>query len=54
MRTLRHLGTLLAQLWTFAWKEKVWWMLPMVLGLLALGALVVGGQAVTPFLYALF
>ncbi|MFH1462802.1 MAG: DUF5989 family protein [Pseudomonadota bacterium] len=54
MRFLRHLLRLVRDLFAFAWQEKVWWMVPMVLGLLGLALLVVGTQAATPLLYALF
>jgi hypothetical protein len=54
MRWLRHLLRLIAELWAFAWQEKVWWMLPLVLCLLGIAAVVVVGQASAPFLYALF
>ena len=54
MRLLRHLGLLIRDLFAFAWQEKVWWMVPLVLGLLGLALLVAGTQAATPLLYALF
>lgn len=40
----------------FLWREKLWWMIPMVLVLLAAGLLVVVAQssAVAPFIYTLF
>jgi hypothetical protein len=54
MRFLRHLLRLVRELFGFAWQEKVWWMVPLVLGLLGLAILVAGTQAATPLLYALF
>lgn len=54
MRFLRHLLLLLRELLAFARQERVYWMVPLVLVLLAIAALVVTSQAATPFLYALF
>ncbi len=44
------------QLGRFLWREKLWWMIPMVLVLVAAGLLVVIAQssAVAPFIYTLF
>ena len=54
MRFLRHLFRLLGELWGFAWKEKAWWIVPIVIVLLALTVFVVAGSIVAPFLYPLF
>ena len=51
MRFLRHLGKLLREFFGFAWQNKVWWIVPMVLVLLALGLLIVSSQTVAPFIY---
>jgi hypothetical protein len=47
---------LLIELWAFARKRKKYWLLPMILVLLALGALIMltQGSAIAPFIYALF
>ncbi len=44
------------ELLKFAWQEKKYWMIPMILVFLILGAMVVffESTAVVPFIYALF
>jgi hypothetical protein len=44
------------EFFVFLWRNKLWWMVPMVLIFLLLGFLVVFTQssAVVPFIYALF
>ena len=54
MRKLGHLSNLLSEVWAFAWQNKAWWLVPLVLVLLLLGLLIVSGQAVAPFIYTLF
>jgi len=54
MRFLKHLGRLLKEFGGFAWNNKAWWILPVVLVLLLLGVLIVAGQTVAPFIYTLF
>ncbi len=54
MRFLRHLFRLLGELWGFAWHEKAWWIIPIVIVLLVLTVLVVAGSVVAPFIYPLF
>lgn len=46
----------LKEFWDFLRVRKKWWLLPIVLFLLALGALIVfaEGSAVAPFIYTLF
>jgi hypothetical protein len=43
-------------LWNFMKERKKFWLLPLVVVLLAFGALVVlaGGSAISPFIYTLF
>jgi len=50
----RQLARLLSDVWQFAWHNKAWWLVPLVLVLLMIGALIVSGQAVAPFIYTLF
>lgn len=40
----------------FLWKERLWWMIPLVTILLLLGLLMIfaQGSALAPFMYALF
>jgi hypothetical protein len=54
MRFLTYLGRMIGELFSYAWRRKVWWMAPVVLALLLLAFLIVGGSAVAPFIYALF
>ncbi len=54
MFALRQLARLLSDVWSFAWHNKAWWLVPLVLVLLVIGALIVSGQAVAPFIYTLF
>lgn len=54
MRFFRHLGTLLKEIGEFAWHNKAWWIVPIVVILLLLGLLVIAGQSAAPFIYTLF
>lgn len=54
MRFLRHLGRLLKEFGMFAWHNKAWWIIPIVLVLLLLAAMIVVGQSAAPFIYTLF
>ena len=44
------------ELLAYLWRQKMWWMIPMVSVLLVLGLLIVFGSAsgVGPFIYTLF
>jgi len=45
----------LRELWDFIMENKKWWLVPIVLVLLALGALVtLGGSGLAPFIYTIF
>ena len=45
----------LGEVWDFTRANKKWWMAPLILVLLLLGALIaVGGTAAAPFIYTLF
>ncbi len=54
MRFIRHLFRLLQEVGEFAWENKIWWILPMVIVLLAMALLVFVGQSAPPFVYTLF
>ena len=54
MRFFRHLGILLKEFGQFAWHNKAWWIVPIVLVLLILALLIVTGGATAPFIYTLF
>lgn len=44
------------ELLSFFWKEKMWWLIPMIVVLILLGVLMLfaQGSAVAPFIYTLF
>ncbi len=44
------------ELLSFLWQRKLWWLIPMVVTLLAVGGLLVTAQssALGPFIYTLF
>lgn len=50
-----RLGTV-AELLSFLWKQKLWWLIPMVVVFLIIGALVifVGSSPLAPIIYPLF
>ncbi len=50
----KHLKKLLKEFAGFAWENKVWWIVPMVLVLLLLALLIVTSQTAAPFIYTLF
>ena len=54
MRFLRHFGGLLVEFFVFAWHNKAWWIIPIILVLLLLAALLFMGQSAAPFIYTLF
>ena len=47
---------IVGELFAFLWEQKLWWMIPMVVMLLALGGLLLLAQspAIAPFIYTLF
>ena len=46
---------LLTEMWQFLGENKKWWLAPIVISVLGLGALVLlGGTAAAPFIYTLF
>ncbi len=56
LRDARGPGLGLAgELWAFLWSTKKWWLVPVLLALLLLGALAAVSTSVyAPFLYTLF
>ena len=50
------MGELVMELWAFMKERKKFWLLPILVVLLSLGALIVltQGSAVAPFIYTLF
>ena len=51
MRALKNLARLLRELWAFAGEHKAWWIVPIVVLLLLIGAFVVGVSSISPFIY---
>lgn len=53
---LRTRVGIVSELLSFLWQQKMWWLIPMVLVLLAFGGLMVTAQssALGPFIYTLF
>ena len=49
-------SSLMSQVWGYAKVRKKWWLLPIVLMLLAVGALLIfaQGSALAPFIYTIF
>jgi hypothetical protein len=46
---------LLSEFWLFLRENKKWWLLPMIVVLLMMGALVMlSGTAMAPFIYTIF
>lgn len=54
-RTKMKFG-IFGEFFEFLWKERLWWMIPMVLVLLVFGLLIVFAQSspIAPFIYTLF
>ncbi len=49
-------SSLLSELWAFMRERKKWWLLPLVLAMLAVGVLIAfaQGSALAPFIYTIF
>jgi len=54
MKILKYLGVLLKEFGEFAWHNKAWWIVPVVLILLLLSVLIFAGSSAAPFIYTLF
>ncbi len=54
MRLVRHLLLLLKEFGLFAWHNKAWWIIPLILMLLLLSAFIFAGQSMAPYIYTLF
>jgi hypothetical protein len=48
--------SILKELWGFLKERKKWWLMPIIIFLVVLGALIVlaEGSAIAPFIYVLF
>ena len=56
LKNLKGRFSIVGELLSFFWKEKMWWMIPMLIILLMLGILMIFSQStpVAPFIYTLF
>lgn len=54
MRRLTHLARLARDLWTYTWRARAWWLIPVVTVLGLLAALVVMAANASVFIYTLF
>lgn len=54
MNFLKHLLSLLHELFQYALENKTWWMIPVVVVFLGIGLLIVMGETSAPFIYTLF
>ena len=54
MRFVRYLGRLMKEICGFAWQNKAWWIVPIVVALFLMALLVFLGQSTAPFIYTLF
>ena len=54
MAFLRYLGSFFKELLILAKKEKIYWIVPLMVLLLFIALLVFTGQATAPFIYTLF
>lgn len=51
----RQRPSLLREFWDFLLHNKKWWLVPILVALLALGALaILGGTSLAPFIYTVF
>ena len=54
MLFLKYLWRLLKEFFGFAWHNKAWWIIPIVVVMLLMALLIVLGQTTAPFIYTLF
>jgi hypothetical protein len=54
MLALRHGARFVRDLLSYCWVNEVWWPLPVVFALLAVGFLAMTTQVATPYIYTLF
>ena len=56
VRALGGYGDIVRELFGFLWKQKLWWLIPALMVLLALGLLLIFAQStpLAPFIYTLF
>lgn len=56
LKDLLNRYSIIKELLSFFWQEKMWWMIPMIIILVLLGILMIFAQSspVAPFIYTLF
>ena len=54
MKRIAHIGKLLGDIVGFAASNKAWWLVPIVLILLAVAGFALLSSSAAPFIYALF
>lgn len=54
MRAIKYGGRLFWEFIGFAWHNKAWWIIPIVLVLLLMGVLITTTQTVAPVIYKIF
>ena len=55
-RSVKSRSSVVGELLGFLWKQRLWWLMPMVVVLLLFGLLLIIGQSspIAPFIYTLF
>lgn len=56
-KRVRSRAGVIGELFTFLWKRRLWWLVPMIVMILIVGALLVlasASPALAPFVYTLF
>jgi uncharacterized integral membrane protein len=51
---VKYFVKLIKEFFGFAWKNKAWWIIPIIIILLLLAVLIFTGQVTAPFIYTLF
>ena len=56
VKNLKGYGNIVRELFGFLWKQKLWWLIPMLVVLLVFGLLLIFAQStpLAPFIYTLF
>ena len=54
MHFFKHFKRLMSDLFGFARHNKIWWIIPLVVLLLMIGAFILVAQGTAPFIYTLF
>lgn len=54
MLFFKYLLRLMKEFFGFAWHNKAWWIIPIIVVMLLMALLIVLGQTTAPFIYTLF